>query len=103
MTSYTSFVSFRPVHHWTDQKVMVHAFTCVLALLLCSLLRCKLARKDIHISVDRMLETLGTVREVQVLLSSGRGRPRVRPTHSKLEPLAEQLFKALDLDRHLST
>ena len=99
----THYVSFRPTRHWTDQKVMVHAFTCVLALLLCSLLRCKLARKDIHISVDRMLETLGTIREVQVMLSSGRGRPRVRPTHSKLEPLAEKLFKALDLGRHLPT
>ena len=95
------YVSFRPAHHWTDQKLLVHAFTCVLALLLCSLLRCKLARKGIHISVDRMLETLGTIREVQVLLSSGRVRPRVRPTHSKLEPLAEQLFKALDLGRYL--
>jgi transposase len=97
------YVSFRPAHHWTDQKLRVHAFTCVLALLLCSLLRCTLARKGVHVSVDRMLETLGTIREVQVLLSSGRGRPRVRPTHSSLEPLAEQLFKALDLGRHLPT
>jgi len=97
------YVSFRPTHHWTDQKIQVHAFTCILALLLCSLLRCKLARKNIHFSVDRMLETLGTIREVQVLLSSGRGRPRVRPTHSKLEPLAEQLFKALELGRYLPT
>jgi transposase len=97
------YVSFRPAHHWTDQKLQVHAFTCVLALLLCSLLRCTLARKGIHVSVDRMIETLGTIREVQVLLSSGRGRPRVRPTHSKLEPLAEELFKALDLARHLPT
>ena len=39
------YVSFRPAHHWTDQKQLVHAFTCVLALLLGSLLRCKLARK----------------------------------------------------------
>jgi len=97
------YVSFRPAHHWTDQKLQVHAFTCVLALLLCSLLRCTLARKGVHVSVDRMLESLGTIREVQVLLSSGRGRPRVRPTHSKLEPLAEQLFEALDLGRHLPT
>jgi transposase len=95
------YVSFRPTHHWTDQKIIVHAFTCVLALLLTSLLRCKLARSGINISTDRMLETLGTIREVQVLLSSGRGRPRVRPTHSKLEPLAEQMFKTLDLGRHL--
>ncbi len=97
------YVSFRPAHHWTDQKLQVHAFTCVLALMLCSLLRCKLDRMGLHLSVDRMLDTLGTIREVQVVLSSGRGRPRVRTTHSKLEPLAEKLFKGLDLGRYLPT
>ena len=97
------YVSFRPAHHWTDQKLKVHAFTCVLALMLCSLLRCELHRKGLHLSIDRMLETLETIREVQVVLSSGRGRPRVRTTHSKLEPLAEKLFKGLDLGRYLPT
>jgi len=95
------YVRFRPAHHWTDQKLRVHAFTCVLALLLCSLLRRELSRKGIEVSVDRMLETLDTIREVQVLLSSGRGRPRVQRTHSQLEPLAAQMFEALDLGRRL--
>lgn len=97
------YVSFRPAHHWTDQKIKVHAFTCVMSLLLCSLLRKEIAGKGMHLSVDRMLETLGTIREVQVLLSSGRGRPRTKSTHSKLEPLAEQLFNTLDLGRYLPT
>lgn len=95
------YVSFRPAHHWTDQKLRVHAFTCVMALLLCSLLRRELAAKGIQLSVDQMLETLGTIREVQVVLSSGEGRHRIRRTHSKLEPGAELLFKALDLGRYL--
>jgi len=95
------YVRFRPAHHWTDQKLRVHAFTCVLALLLCSLLRRELARKGIEASVDRMLETLHTIREVQALLSSGRGRPRVQRTHSELEPLAAQMFHALELGRLL--
>jgi transposase len=97
------YVRFRPAHHWTDQKLQVHAFTCVLALTLCALLRCELARKGIRLSIDRILETLETVREVQALLSSGRGRPRVRRTHSKLEPAARELFEALELERLLST
>jgi transposase len=96
------YVRFRPAHHWTDQKLRVHALTCVLALLLCALLRRELARKGIEVSVDRMLETLDTIHEVQVLLSSGRGRPRVQRTHSQLEPLAAQMFEALDLGRLLS-
>lgn len=95
------YLRFRPAHHWTDQKLRVHAFTCVLALLLCSLLRRELSRKSIDVSVDRMLETLDSIREVQVLLSSGRGRPRVQRTHSQLEPLAAQMFEALDLGRLL--
>ena len=95
------YVSFRPAHHWTDQKLQVHAFTCVLALMLCSLLRCELARKGVRLSIDRILETLETVREVQVLLSSGRGRPRLRRTHSKLAPLAKELFTVLNLGRYL--
>jgi transposase len=96
------YVRFRPAHHWTDQKLRVHAFTCVLALLLCSLLRRELSRKGIHVSVDHMLETLETICEVQVLLSAGRGRPRAQRTHSQLEPLAAQMFEALDLGRLLS-
>ena len=96
-------ISFRPAHHWTDQKLQVHAFTCVLALMLCSLLRCELSRKGLPMSVDRMLDTLASIREVQVVLTSGKGRPRVRSTHSRLEPLAKELFVALDLGAYLPT
>jgi len=96
-------VSFRPAFHWTDQKLKVHAFTCVIALLLCSLLRKELDAKGIRLSVDRILDTLGTIREVHVLLTTGRGRPRTRRTHSATDPLALQLMDALDLERHLTT
>jgi transposase len=99
----THHVSFRPAHHWTDQKLQVHAFTCVLALTMCSLLRCELERKGTTVTIDRMLESLETIREVQVLLSSGRGRPRVRTTHSQLDAEAERLFVSLDLGRYLPT
>ena len=32
-------LSLRPQRHWTDQKIRVHVFYCVLALMLCGLLR----------------------------------------------------------------
>jgi len=94
-------VAFRPAFHWTDQKLRVHAFCCVLALLLCSLLRRELSKKGHELSVNRMLATLSTIREVHVLLSSGRGRPRTKRIHSKLDSAAEELFTALDLARWL--
>jgi transposase len=97
----TGHVSFRPTYHWTDQKLRVHAFTCVTALLLCTLLRRRLAQQGIELSVDGMLEALGSVREVHVLLTSGRGRPRVRRTHSELTPISRRLFDELELAKHL--
>ncbi len=97
----TEHVSFRPAYHWTDQKLRVHAFTCVAALLLCTLLRRRLAQSGIELSVKKMLEALGSMREVHVLLTSGRGRPRVRRTHSELSPLARSLFDQLGLAKHL--
>ncbi len=42
--------SCRPTFHWTDQKLRVHAFYCVLALLLLNLLRRKLAKAGIPLT-----------------------------------------------------
>jgi len=33
-------LALRPQHHWTDQKLHVHVFTCVLGFLLASLSTC---------------------------------------------------------------
>lgn len=41
------YLSFRPTFHWTDQKLRVHAFYCVLALMILNLLRRKLAQSGI--------------------------------------------------------
>ncbi len=97
------YVSFRPSFHWTDQKLRVHAFCCVAALLLCSLLRLELLCKGIKVTIPQMLESLSSIKEVHVLTSSGRGRPRTHRVHSQLDPLARQLFDALDLGRYLKT
>ncbi|MDQ7792558.1 MAG: hypothetical protein RDV00_10630 [Clostridia bacterium] len=35
------FLSWRPQYHWTDQKIMVHAFYCVLAITITALARRK--------------------------------------------------------------
>jgi len=94
-------VSFRPSFHWTDQKLKVHALYCVMSLLLCSLLRKEVHGKGMRLSIDRILDKLQTIREVHVLTSTGRGRPRTRRSHSATDPLAVKLMNALDLKRHL--
>ena len=54
-------ISLKPVYHWTDQKIRVHAFCCVLALMLLLLLKRKLQRAGIKLSLERMLEELSDV------------------------------------------
>ncbi|NQE53324.1 hypothetical protein C5S29_07000 [ANME-1 cluster archaeon GoMg3.2] len=54
-------ISIEPVFHWTDQKIRVHAFCCVLALMLLLLLKRKLQRAGVKLSLERMVEELSDV------------------------------------------
>jgi transposase len=95
-------VSLRPQHHWTDQKIRVHVFYCVLALLLCSVLRRQLHRQGIDGSIPALLEELGRIREVGIL-TPGRGDgepPQLEMTLSRLTKEQRRLYGALDLGRY---
>jgi transposase len=54
-------VPFRPVRHWTDQKIVVHAFICILGLLLLKLLQLKLKEKEIGLSLEYIKEQLSCI------------------------------------------
>jgi transposase len=97
------FVSWRPLHHWTNQKIRVHAFYCVLALLLSSLLRRTLAQKGIDLSIVKILDTLSKVKETVLLYPGPRGTARPVTQLTSLTALEKQIFDALDLKRFLST
>jgi len=47
------FVSWKPRFHWTDQKIRVHAFYCVLALTVASLFQRELSRNGVEISIPK--------------------------------------------------
>ena len=96
------FVSWRPLHHWTDQKIRVHAFYCVLALLLSSLLRRTLAHKGIELSIVKIFETLEGIKEVALIYRDARSKTRPVITYSGLSPLQKRLVDALDLTRFQS-
>lgn len=96
------FVSFSPVRHWTDQKVRVHAFYCVLALTLAHLLRREMARQGIALSTDALLNELNEIQEiVNVYPTEGAagGRPSTRRVLTGRTALQEQLYRALKLER----
>jgi len=59
-------LAVRPQLHWTDQKIKVHTFICLLGLLLTEILRKKVHDAGIKMSLD-----LGNIRESVSLLSPG--------------------------------
>lgn len=98
------YISIRPQFHWTDQKIEVHVFCCVLGLLLCSLLQRQLHRQGLDHSIPRMLELLNGIREVSVVYAGvGQSRkPLVQKTVSHMSPEQQQLFDALNLRPYLT-
>ncbi len=95
------FLGWSPMFHWTDSKIQVHAFYCVLALLLTSLLQRELARKGEPLSINRMLEELGGIRETLVVYPRRPGQ-RQAPTAAcltRMTALQQRLFSLLSLQR----
>lgn len=88
----------RPQFHWTDHKIHVHTFICLLALLLARIVEHQ-ARKSSSCpkSLPALLETLADVRLCMVLRPSGKkgGRPRAEWQLEDSNPDALQLFRSL--------
>ena len=57
-------VSVSPIYHWTDEKIRVHIFICVLAYRLCSLLLKELADRGIIVSINKLIDYLSSIRRV---------------------------------------
>ncbi len=94
-------VSFSPAFHWTDQKLRVHAFYCVLALTLSSLLQRKAAQAGIKLTIPALFEELTGIKEVINLYQSQstqtRGRLRAEHVLSERSPLQEKLCNVFDI------
>jgi transposase len=90
-------LSTRPQFHWTDQKLHVHAFMCVTAYLLVTLLHRRAAQKAaFEGSSRRLLEELAGVRCSRLIEMTGRkGRPRVRLQIEEMDPAQRKLAEAL--------
>ncbi len=94
-------VSFSPAFHWTDQKLRVHAFYCVLALMLSALLQRKAAKANIRLSIPALYEQLSDIEEIINLYppesKSKRGRLRAEYILSERTPLQDKLCQAFDV------
>jgi transposase len=98
------YLSFRPTFHWTDQKLRVHAFYCVLALMILNLLRRQLAQAGMALSIVEMMDQLTDIKEVTLLYPAPQRsqEPLLRTELSKMNDRQKQMVSTLGLDRYRS-
>lgn len=85
-----------PQYHWTDQKIKVHTFICLTALLLSQLLLRKAAGCGFDLSIDKLIDRLGEVRKAEVLtLDSPRSKPRKEVRLEAMDDDLRKLYCAL--------
>lgn len=91
-------VGFSPMFHWTDQKIRVHAFYCVVALSIARLLRRQAAQAGHAMSVRELLATLAGIQETVLIYPSTGGRPRARRMTTEMDTTQARLYKLFGLD-----
>jgi transposase len=97
------FLRWQPGWHWTDQKLRVHGFYCVLALQLASLAR-KVAFQSagVDLSLHALLAELSTIREVAVIYPPGTlAHRKDHITLSRMTPRQRKLAQALEIGETL--
>lgn len=97
-------VSFSPMHHWTDSKIRVHVFSCVLALAIAHLMRRQADHAGLPLSVRELLAELAGIQETVLLYhDGGKGRPRARRMLTEMSPTQQRLADLFNLHRYAPT
>lgn len=97
-------VSFSPIHHWTDDHIRVHTFTCVLALQAAHLMSRTTAQAGINLSTRRVLDELASIEETVLLYHDGaKGRPRAQRLLTDHSKTAAKLAKIFGLSTYAPT
>lgn len=86
-----------PQFHWTDQKVKVHTFICITALLLSQVLAKKAKDCGYNYSVEALIDRLSEVRRAEIVTITGmKGRPAKEKQLEEMEPELLMLYEQLD-------
>jgi hypothetical protein len=93
-------LGWNPRGHWTDQKIRVHAFYCVMALTLVSLLRREFAAQGLTLSAEKLMENLNAIREtISVYPQEKNQLPQLSFSISQMNPIQQKLYDLLNLSR----
>ncbi len=97
------YLRWEPMFHWTDQKIRVHGFYCILALMLTKIARKRALQAGLPMSSHELLDKLNHIKEV-VLFYQGNGKsekhPKISTTYSDLDSTQKKLFDLLNLSKY---
>lgn len=95
---HVDYLRWQPAWHWTDQKIRVHGFYCVLGLLLAMLVRKVAGEGGVQSSLPALLGELQGIREVAVIYPPGSlAHRKNHVTLSRLSTRQKKLFRLLEL------
>ncbi len=92
--------SFSPMFHWTDSKIRVHTFYCVLAHGVTRLMVREAKHAGLDMSVRRLHSTLGQIEETVLPYHGDRGRPPARRMLTEMDPFQQRLYDLFGLDKY---
>ena len=94
-----------PLHHWTDSKIRVHAFYCMLGVSLLQYLHRKAQAAWPTLTMEGLKHELGQIQRIDLLYPplGAKGPPRVATVTSKQTLTQAALVSALELETLLKT
>nr|MDO8088320.1 IS1634 family transposase [Candidatus Sigynarchaeum springense]MDO8117648.1 IS1634 family transposase [Candidatus Sigynarchaeota archaeon] len=87
-------ISVMPIYHYTNQKIRVHVFISVLALLISNILYRKLQKHGIEGSKDACFDLLKDIKEIELIY--GEDIPS-EIHHTRLSPVQQKIAAVLNL------
>lgn len=87
-----------PMYHWTDQKIRLHMFICVLALMVQRLLHREIKKDFSKISLDDMWSDLNEIYQVGFLLFSSN---KIQYKMSKLSKTQKVIVDRFNLSKYI--
>lgn len=89
-------VPYAPAYHWTDSKIRIHAFVCVIALLLLKLLNYVARENDIRMSSKLLIEELQDINLLVLVYSVKKAVKKI----SSLSTVQKRLFALFTLQKY---
>lgn len=89
-------VSVQPIYHWTDKKIKVHIFACILALLLISILKRELHKNGIDLSTHSIIERLTGIKQATLAYNNTSVKKL-----TKMNKEQKQIFDTLRLNAYM--